>query len=57
MGGTHAPTFTYTATQGYLLYISAFQVRSSLFSDLKKKKGRRGAGGQQLGIQAGSKFL
>ena len=38
MGGTHAPTFTYTATQGYLLYISGFQVRSSLFSDLKKKK-------------------
>ena len=38
MGGTHAPTFIYTATQGYLLYISGFQVRSSLFSDIKKKK-------------------
>ena len=45
MGGTHAPTFTYTATQGYLLYMSAFQVRSSLFSDLKKKKGRGGGKG------------
>lgn len=38
MGGTHSPTLTSTATQGYLLYISGFQVRTSLFSDLKKKK-------------------
>ena len=52
MGGTHSPTLTSTATQGYLLYISGFQVRTSLFSDLKKKKKRK-----QLGIQEGSKFL